>query len=73
MEHNDYGRSVAERVSTAIEKSGYSLRDVADLSGVPLATLSRKKNGHSPFDVAELYRIAGALEIPTASLFADVA
>lgn len=70
MEHRkDYGQQVAERVSAAIAASDLSQRDVSERSGIPLASLNRRLHGHHPFDVAQMFAIASALEVPVAQLY----
>lgn len=60
------GRGVGE----AINEAGLSLRQVADMTGIPYPTLHRKVRGQgrAGFDVIELHRIASATKRPMGSL-----
>lgn len=59
MEHFDgLPSKVATLVREAMAKEGISQRALSEASGIPLATLSRRLNGHTPFDLGELYAIA---------------
>lgn len=72
MEHRkDYGEHVAQLVSAAIAASDLSQRDVSERSGIPLASLNRRLNGYYPFDVAQIFAIAAALQVPVSRLYPD--
>ena len=51
-------QSVAEVVSAALREAGISQREAAARTGIPLATLSRRLTGHSPFLITELSLVA---------------
>lgn len=59
MEHSDGLPSrVAALIREEMTKVQISQRTLAELSGIPLATLSRRLNGHTAFDLSEIYAIA---------------
>lgn len=51
-------QGIARAVAVALTDSGLSQRAAAAASGIPLATLSRRLTGHSPFTVDELSILA---------------
>lgn len=51
-------QEVAERVAAAIHRSGLSAAAVADRTGVPGSSLSRKLQARSSFTLDELFRLA---------------
>lgn len=67
----EYGRSVAHRVSAAIRAAGLTQREVSRATGIPLVTLNRRLQGHTPFIVTELYSIALATDVPVSSLYPE--
>lgn len=50
---------IAAAASAALKDAGISQRDAAARTGIPLATLSRRLTGQSPFIVTELELLAG--------------
>lgn len=65
MERN---ATVAGTVTESINLAGYSRSKMAELSGVPYATLTRKLSGHSEFTIRELGSIAKVLNLPLRAL-----
>ena len=60
--------AVAAEVRALSEAAGLSGRELARRSGLPSNTLAVKLRGVSPFDVAELARVAGALGVDVATI-----
>lgn len=61
-------RAVAGVVSAAISEAGKSQREVAQETGIPLVTLSRRLTGHSPFLITEIGAIAQVLDLRVSEL-----
>lgn len=51
-------KRIAAVASAALAEAGISQRDAAELTGIPLATLSRRLTGRTPFILTELEAIA---------------
>lgn len=64
-------RTIAANVSAALSTAGIAQRDAAARTGIPLATLSRRLTGHSPFNIAELDLLADLLGTNVAALIAQ--
>jgi transcriptional regulator with XRE-family HTH domain len=62
---------IAEVVSGALESAGLTQSRVADLTGIPLATLNRRLRGITPFTYRELDLIAPLLERTVSSIAAE--
>jgi transcriptional regulator with XRE-family HTH domain len=62
--------ATANNVVAAIEASGLTRQQVADLSGIPKTTLLRKLHGHASFTLDEIDRLARALGTTSANLIA---
>lgn len=62
MDNGSFDQRVASLVDSAIIESGKSRNAIAKEAGVPYATLDRKLNGFSSFNVSELDRIARAID-----------
>lgn len=60
--------TVAGRVAAAMRIADRSIKGTAEASGIPLTTYRRKLAGHTDFTVAELGRIADALDVAPATL-----
>lgn len=73
MVTNTYAATVAANVNQAIRARGVTVVELAETSLIPRSTLTRRLSGASPFTVAELDRIAAALNMPVASLSAPSA
>lgn len=58
MDTTTFPQALAEVVKNSLTEAGVSRRDAADLTGIPLTTLSRRLTGNSPFLSTELDRIA---------------
>lgn len=57
--------TVAEVVRSAMKDAGISQRELADRTGLPLATLLRRLSGQArSFTVGELFAIAEAVDVP---------
>ena len=52
---------LARVVTDALKDAGRSQRDIAQTTGIPIATLSRRLTGRSPFITTELSLIAAEL------------
>lgn len=68
MDANDHP-SVGERVRTLREARGFSLRGLAEESGLSLNAISRIERGHSSPTVSSLARLAAALSVPVREFF----
>lgn len=58
-----YVAAVASAVEQEIATFGYSVKSLADTTGIPRATLQRRLLGVSPFTSAELALIGQALGV----------
>jgi transcriptional regulator with XRE-family HTH domain len=58
------GLRVGTRIREERHRRGFTLRDVSVASGVSSARLSEIENGHHVLDLAQVLRIAEALELP---------
>lgn len=70
--HTDFPLRVAQVVTEAMTAGGWSEKALAEATGIPRATLRRRLIG-SPFDVAELSRIAATLGTTVSDLLGEVA
>ena len=67
--HEALARQIADEVRAAMARAGISQRDLADRTGLPLVTLSRRLTGKGkPFDVGELALIADVLGLSLVEL-----
>lgn len=69
---NNINTEVALRIAATMTNQGRSKKGVAEASGIPLTTFSRKLNGGAhaaQFTVTEIALIADALNIHPAKLF----
>lgn len=57
-DQHDATRGIASVASAALTEAGISQRDAAERTGIPLATLSRRLTGRTPFILTELEAIA---------------
>lgn len=62
MDNNDVTHQVATAVRERITGRGETQLRVAEVTGIPRATLMRRLSGAVPFDVDELARLAAALD-----------
>lgn len=60
--------TVAGRVKAAMSTANQSIKGTAEAAGIPLTTYRRKLAGHTDFTVAELARIADALNVAPSTL-----
>lgn len=58
------------KLRTIRQQRGYTLRDVSDLSGPSVATLSRAERGLQELSPAAKVAVARALDVPVSALFA---
>lgn len=63
-----YQERVARTVAAAIADSGVTGVWLCERTGIPRTTMHRRLTGLSPFTVAELDAIAGALRVPVETL-----
>ncbi|HUB71751.1 MAG TPA: cupin domain-containing protein [Acidimicrobiales bacterium] len=63
--------SIGERLKAARERAGYSLDDLANISGVSKAHLSRLESSERQPSVAALLGIAAALQVPVGRLLGE--
>jgi transcriptional regulator with XRE-family HTH domain len=61
-------KHIADRIKDAMETSGISVSKLAELTGIPRMTLSRRLANPTTFTLGELVRIAEVLGITTESL-----
>ncbi|MCL2802986.1 MAG: helix-turn-helix domain-containing protein [Micrococcales bacterium] len=61
---------IAGKTRDALRASGLSRRQVAEKTGIPCVTLSRKLAGHSDFGISELWRVADAIGAHVSDLVA---
>jgi len=66
-------REISRTVSEALRAAGISQRSAADLTGIPLTTLSRRLTGAAPFLVTELAVLAKVLGTTVSTLTASAA
>ena len=64
-------REISRTVSEALRAAGISQRSAADLTGIPLTTLSRRLTGAAPFLVTELAVLAKVLDTTVSALTAS--
>lgn len=55
---HDTAKALAQAVRETIESRGHTQREVADGTGIPLTTLSRKLRGLTPLDAIETASLA---------------
>ena len=60
---------LARVVTDALKGAGWSQRDIATTTGIPIATLSRRLTGRAPFLTTELALIAGELNTSVSAFF----
>lgn len=63
--------ATAERVRDAMEVAERSKSWTASKVGIPIATFSRKAQGHTDFTLTELMKIARALNVEPSALLPD--
>lgn len=63
----------ARRVAEQIKTSGVTVVWLCDTTGIPRSTLLRRLNGHTPFTLSEIDRIATALRVSPNTLLGDAA
>jgi predicted transcriptional regulator len=68
MEPLTTAASVAANVSEQVRESGVTIVWLCGRTGIPRSTMLRRLDGHSPFNLNEIDRIANALRIPVESL-----
>lgn len=73
MEHIGTAERVAARISEQIRESGVTLTWLCVKTGIPKSTMLRRLNGHSPFNLNELDRLADALRMSTRDLLGGAA
>ena len=64
-------REISRTVSEALAAAGISQRSAADMTGIPLTTLSRRLTGAAPFLVTELAVLAKVLDTTVSALTAS--
>ncbi|UAJ80194.1 helix-turn-helix domain-containing protein [Leifsonia sp. ZF2019] len=69
MEALTYGESIAAEVRAQIARAARTHSSIAEETGIPKATLSRKTTGKTPFNVIEVAQIAVALGIDPDDIF----
>lgn len=62
---------VAERVVSALKRSGVSQRELERRTGIPRQRIARRLQDDVPFTVTELFAIAGALGISPVNLYPE--
>lgn len=65
----DINASITKLTNEEIDKLGIKLPALAENTGIPYTTLSRKLKGASAWTATEIARIAEALRIPASRLF----
>ena len=69
MEHPEaVSANISRAIAAALTEAGISLRSAADTTGIPVATLSRRLNGTTPFTTTELARMASVLGVAVSDL-----
>ena len=71
MGTHQMAEEVARNVSQAIVTKGLTKQRVAEVTGIPYSTLSRKLLGRSEFTFTELAVVAEALNVSPSSLIPD--
>lgn len=64
----DSTTATAQRVRDALVAAERTTAWLSTKTGIPATTLARKLNGHSDFTIAEIARLAKALNVPAADL-----
>lgn len=64
---------VAAGVRAELARQRRTQLEVAELLDTTQVTVSRKLNGHTPFTVNELYRLAGWLAVPVTRFLPEAA
>lgn len=67
---NDTSRSIAAAVSAALQEADLSQRAVAEQTGIPLVTLSRRLTGKKALDTDQLSVLAELLQMRVSELIA---
>lgn len=62
--------AVAEQIRRLIHARGTSANAVAKAAGIPQSSMSRKINGHAPFDLDDVQGICVVLGVDEADLIA---
>jgi len=68
----DYRTAVAAEVRAQIARAGKLQAHIADATGIPRQTLSKRLNAETKFPVEELIAIAQALGVPASTFLATV-
>lgn len=68
---NPTNEQIGRLVSDAIKRGNTTNKDVAEKIGVPLATFSRKINGHGAFSFPEVLKVAQVLGEPVENFSPD--
>lgn len=63
--------SVAAEVRAWIGRRGLAQKDICERTGITPSSLSRKLKAKQPFNIDELDRVAGALDVPISAFFPD--
>ncbi|MGC0144424.1 helix-turn-helix domain-containing protein [Pseudactinotalea sp. Z1732] len=71
MDTHRMAGEVARNVSQAIVTQGQTKQRIAEVTGIPYSTLSRKLLGRSEFTFTEIALVADALGVSPASLIPD--
>lgn len=59
---------VTANIADRMTRAGISQNRLAEITGIPRATLARRLNGSTPLTIDELGAIADALDIPVTTL-----
>lgn len=64
-----WSHRVADNLKRAIESSGKSLNDLAEETGIPLSTLSRRNRGITPWTTTEIEGVLSRIDVHPADIF----
>lgn len=67
----DADKEIAERITNAIIVKNLNVKAISDETGISYPTLRRSLKGGRSFTIAELHRIAGAINVQTSALLPD--
>lgn len=64
-------KEIADRITNAIIVKNLNVKAISDETGISYPTLRRSLKGGRSFTIAELERIANAINIPTSALLPE--
>lgn len=65
---DEFSHALSWAIQMKMDHTNVNQTKLADLTGIPRPTLSRRLGNYMTFDVGQLVRIAAALRVPVSSL-----